>query len=70
MTETTGTDQRLSTARVKEAFDAGVGCVVSLYPKCLVMLDDAVKAMALESALRVRDINEIMLAALSQERVQ
>ena len=49
--------------RVREAAETGAGVLAVACPKCLVMLEDAVKAEELEGMIVVKDINEIVAAA-------
>jgi hypothetical protein len=49
--------------RIREAHGTGAHVLAVGCPKCLVMLEDAVKAEGLENKLRVRDIAEIVAEA-------
>ena len=57
-------EERLSNIRVKEAHETGADCLVVSCPKCLVMLEDAVKTMGLGRELVVKDIGELLMEAL------
>ncbi|RLA81157.1 MAG: Fe-S oxidoreductase, partial [Deltaproteobacteria bacterium] len=57
-------EERLSNIRVKEARETGADCLVVSCPKCLVMLEDAVKTMGLGRELVVKDIGELLMEAL------
>jgi Fe-S oxidoreductase len=55
-----GSDSSPARRRVREAREAGADVLAVACPKCLVMLEDAVKAEGLEARLSVRDISEIV----------
>ncbi len=49
--------------RIREAYEAGADVLATACPKCLIMLDNAVKEEGFENRLVVRDISEIVLDA-------
>lgn len=55
-----GSESSPSRRRVREAEQTGAGTLAVACPKCLVMLEDAVKEEGLEDRLKVRDIAEIL----------
>ncbi len=55
---------RLSHMRIKEAQDAQANCIAVSCPKCLVMFEDALKAMGLNKELVVKDVSELLLESL------
>ena len=57
-------EQRMSELRVKEAVETGAEYLVVACPKCLVMLEDAVKALNLGSGFAVKDISELVLESM------
>jgi len=58
-----GSEDSPSRRRVREAAATGVNILAVACPKCLVMLEDAVKGEGLEEILSVRDISEILAEA-------
>ncbi len=50
--------------RVREAFDKKANVIAVSCPKCLIMLEDAVKEEDMDNMISVRDISEIFLDAL------
>ncbi len=58
-----GSEHSPSRRRVREAAGTGAGALAVACPKCLIMLEDAVKAEGLEDRLVVRDIAEIVAEA-------
>ncbi len=55
-----GSENSPARRRVREAVDIGVDVVAVCCPKCLVMLDDAIKSEGLEDKIKVMDIAEII----------
>jgi Fe-S oxidoreductase len=55
-----GSETSPARRRVREALNAGANILAVTCPKCLVMLDDAVKSEGLEDKLLVMDISEIV----------
>lgn len=53
-----------SRIRVREAHDTGANILAVACPVCMMMLEDALKAERLEDELAIKDISEIMNAAL------
>lgn len=49
--------------RVKEALDAGAEVLAAACPKCLVMLEDAVRSEGVGERLRVMDLAEVVLSS-------
>lgn len=49
--------------RVKEAYEAGAELLITACPKCLIMLNNAVKEEDLEGHMAVKDLSEIVLDA-------
>jgi Fe-S oxidoreductase len=58
-----GSENSPARRRVREAEGTGANILAVACPKCLVMLEDAVKAEGLEDRLMVRDISEIVCKA-------
>ncbi|HEX2967100.1 MAG TPA: (Fe-S)-binding protein, partial [Syntrophorhabdaceae bacterium] len=58
-----GSDSSPARRRVREAAETGAGILVVACPKCLVMLEDAVKAEELEGKIAIKDIIEIVAVA-------
>lgn len=58
-----GSDSSPARRRVREAAETGAGVLAVACPKCLIMLEDAVKAEELEGTIAVKDISEIVAAA-------
>ncbi len=58
-----GSESSPARRRVREAQQTGATILAVACPKCLVMLEDAVKAEGLEDKLMVRDISEIVCEA-------
>jgi Fe-S oxidoreductase len=46
--------------RVREALEAGAEILATACPKCLIMLDDAVKVEGVENKISVRDISQLL----------
>jgi Fe-S oxidoreductase len=57
-------ERKLSEIRVKEALDTGASRIVTACPFCLQNLEDAVKTLDAEEALRVMDLAELTLEYL------
>ena len=57
-------DKRVSTRRVDEIIEAGVGCVASACPYCLTMFDDALKAKEVDETIKAVDLSELIAARL------
>jgi len=55
-----GSDNSPARRRVREAYETGARILAVACPKCLIMLEDAVKAEGIEEKLFVRDISEIV----------
>jgi Fe-S oxidoreductase len=53
--------------RVREAASTGASVLIVACPSCAVMLEDAVKTEDLEQKLKVRDISELLIAAMKGE---
>lgn len=60
-------EDKISHIRVREAADTGAEILVTACPLCLIMLEDARKAAHLEGAIRVMDLNELVVEALGLE---
>jgi Fe-S oxidoreductase len=57
-------EKRVNERRVEEIMQAGVDAVATACPYCLTMFEDGVKARDAEDTLRVRDLSELVAAAL------
>lgn len=57
-----GSESSPARRRVREAEQTGAGVLAVACPKCLIMLEDAVKAEGLEERLIVRDVAEIIIS--------
>jgi Fe-S oxidoreductase/nitrate reductase gamma subunit len=55
---------RMSDVRIREAEATGAQILVTACPLCRIMLEDARKAAGVNEALRVMDINELVLQAM------
>ncbi len=66
MDERRGT--RISHDRVKEAMSTGAEVVVAACPFCVMMLEDGIRALDAEERFRVRDLAEIVAAALEDPK--
>jgi Fe-S oxidoreductase len=53
----------LSHERVREAVSTGAQILATACPFCLNMLDDAVKTLALDDQIEVKDIMELVVEA-------
>lgn len=60
-------EARMGEIRVKEARNTGAEIVVTACPLCLIMLDDAVKTMGMDTELKVMDLNEMVLQSLEYQ---
>ena len=69
MSEKDDFEVRLSHMRIKEAQEAQANCIVVSCPKCLVMFEDALKAIGLSERIIVRDISELVLEAFSDSNL-
>jgi len=49
--------------RIREAYEVGANVLITACPKCLIMLNNAVKEEELEGHIAVRDLSEIVLDA-------
>jgi Fe-S oxidoreductase len=68
MEETAGIRERPAESRVREACDTGAQTLVVACPKDYVMFLDAVKTTGLEGKLEVKDLAELVAAAVGPER--
>ncbi|MFQ6080575.1 MAG: (Fe-S)-binding protein [Candidatus Bathyarchaeia archaeon] len=59
-----GREDSPSRIRVREAYNTGAEILAVACPTCMTMLDDAVKVEGLEEKLTIRDISEIVKAAM------
>jgi len=57
-------EARMSEIRVREAHATGAEVLITACPLCLIMLEDALKTLALEKELKVMDLNELVLQSL------
>jgi Fe-S oxidoreductase len=57
-------EKRVNNLRVDEVIGAGVDGVATACPYCLSMLDDGIKTRGVEETLQVKDISELVAAAL------
>lgn len=64
-----GSETSPARRRVREAYETGAGVLAVACPKCLVMLDDAVKAEGLEEKLSVMDISEIIAKGYGMQKL-
>lgn len=60
-------EARMSEIRVREAQATGADILITACPLCLIMLEDAVKTLALEARLKVLDLNELILQSVGKE---
>ncbi len=58
-----GSESSPARRRVREAVESGAAVLAVACPKCLVMLEDAVKAEEIEDKIMVKDLAEIVCAA-------
>ena len=58
---------KMSEVRIREAHATGAQILITACPLCLIMMEDARKAAGLKEALRVMDLNELVLQALEKE---
>ena len=58
-------DPKMSEIWIREAAATGAQVVVTACPLCLIMLEDARKTAGLEDTLKVLDLNELVVMALS-----
>lgn len=56
--------EQASVARIREAVDTGASVLAVACPICLLMFEDAIKAVDLGDRLQVRDISEILLESI------
>ena len=61
-------DVKISEVRIREAEACGAEIVVTACPLCLIMLEDARKAVGFKEPFRVMDLNELVLQALETKR--
>ncbi len=64
-----GSESSPSRRRVREARETGANVIAVACPKCLVMLEDAVKAEGLDEHLSVMDIAELVARACGIEEI-
>lgn len=64
-----GSKDSPSRRRVREAAATGADILAVACPKCLIMLEDAVKSEELESSLKVMDIAEVLAEACRTESI-
>ena len=57
-------EARMSEIRIKEARETGAEIVITACPLCLIMLEDALKTVGLDSELKVMDLNEVALKSM------
>jgi Fe-S oxidoreductase len=62
MEETRGT--RINRARVQEALNTGAGVLAAACPYCMTMFEDGILGMDASEQLQVRDIAELVAAAM------
>lgn len=55
---------KMSEIRIKEAAATGASLLVTACPLCLIMLDDGRKTADLEETLTIKDLNEVVAAAM------
>ena len=60
--ETIGT--KVNEERVRQAYEVGATTIATACPFCMTMMDDGVKSSGREDSVTVRDISEVVLAAL------
>lgn len=58
-------DTKMSERRIEEAYETGADVVITCCPLCLIMLEDARKSKGLEDLIKVMDLNELILMAIS-----
>ncbi len=63
-------DVKMSEVRIREAKATGSEIVITACPLCLIMLEDARKAVGFEEPFKVMDLNELVLQALGKAEVQ
>lgn len=59
-----GREDSPSRIRIREAYNTGAEILAVTCPDCMVMLDDALKVEGLEDKLTIKDISEIVKAAM------
>ncbi len=64
----TAGDVKMSEVRIREAEATGARVLVTACPLCRIMMEDARKAAGLNEALRVMDLNELVLQSLQGGR--
>ncbi len=57
-------ETKMSQVRIREAEETGAQILITACPLCLIMLEDARKALGLTETLQVMDLNEVVLEAL------
>jgi len=55
----------MSAVRIREAEATGAEILITACPLCLIMLEDARKAVGLKPPFRIMDLNELVLEAIS-----
>jgi succinate dehydrogenase/fumarate reductase iron-sulfur protein len=63
-TEEATPENRPSVARIKEALELGVEVVATACPFCVTTLEDAIKVLDVENKIAVKDISELVKAAI------
>lgn len=58
-------DVKMSEIRIKQAEQTGAQIIITACPLCLIMLEDARKTGGFEDSLKVMDLNELVLEAMS-----
>jgi Fe-S oxidoreductase/nitrate reductase gamma subunit len=61
-------DKRVNNRRVDEIIGAGVECLSTACPYCLVQLEDGLKARQAEEKIKARDIAELLAEALEDRK--
>jgi Fe-S oxidoreductase len=61
---------KMSEVRIREAEATGAEILITACPLCLIMLEDARKAVGLKEPFRVMDLNELVLQALIKLKIE
>ncbi len=59
-------EARMSEIRMREARRTGADILVTACPLCLIMMEDALKTLGYEGAMKVMDLNELLLQSLCE----
>ena len=59
--------QRISGVRLDQARETGAGTIAAGCPFCITMFEDGIKTKGLEGTMQVKDVSELIAAAIVQE---